>query len=344
MHGTIDDAASIVFSEDDYYQSFNSNLILKQYLSMIISTSTVLMIGYSYSDFDFKLVFDFIKGRIGKMAKKMYILLLNPSAHHLSYFQYRGLIPIHFNDNSKKKAILNFFDTLNKSVSVWANNATDRLRILSRENGEIIGKPEGLTIRNISSLGPLATPDNPENDLLFRENTALEIECARNWKDILKKDSSTAKYILCLNKLSPSMLVYSPKDYLQHITTLKENLEKYKDKVDVVDSGSPLLMMSNIDIYGEYLCLENIKVDVNTSGYSYLRVYRNRQDITKQIEIFDRTFESIKKSNIKSAMDLFPTDRYMDEEGIINEKTMVYDLVMYRLNEFCEWLTQKIKA
>lgn len=326
IHGTIEDAKSIVFSEDDYYDSFNNNPVLKQYISTIISTSTVLMIGYSYSDFDFKLIYNFISSQVGNTSRKIYILVLNSSKYQSNYYKNRGLIPIEYNGNSYDNAIKSFFKQLNSAVSIWVKNPKERLQVVKRENAEIRRKLGGIVIRNMSALGPLGTPDNPQTHDLFGENTMLEVDCARNWKDILEKDGSTAKYILCLNEVN-SKAVYSKKGYLQRIETLIDNINKYKDRVEFVDSGSPLIM-SNLDIYGNYLSLENIKVNVNNLGYGYLKVHRNRIKISEHIEIFDSIFNSVKEFNKVESMELFSLKIESDD--------MIIKMIMNRLNSIIE--------
>lgn len=331
IHGTIEEPEGIVFSEDDYYDSFNNNPILKQYLSTIISTNAVLMIGYSFSDFDFKLIYKFIKQNIGKTARKIYILVLNSSKYQVNYFKERGLIPIEYYANSYDSAISLFFKQLTKAVSIYSRNSKERLQILARENFEIKQKYGEIIIRNISSLGPLATPDQPMDDL-FGENTKLEVECATNWKGILEKDGSSAKCILCLN-IDNKRNIFAKEGYLLRVETLIKNMEKYKDKVEFIDSGSPLIT-SNWDIYGNYVSLESISTDVNTMGYSYINVQHDITQVSEQIHIFDATFNSIKEANKLEAIDRFSKKTY--SEGMIH-KMLIEKLKEIRKKIQKEW-------
>ncbi|MCI5150504.1 MAG: hypothetical protein D3916_14150, partial [Candidatus Electrothrix sp. MAN1_4] len=210
---------------------------------------------------------------------------------------------ISFINNDIKKAISDFFETLYQSVSVYADNSQDRLQIIFRENSEILHRYHGITIRNMSALGPLATPFECYDKGLFGKNTELEVSCAKNWVSILEKENSKAKIILCLNEIN-AKLVFSKQGYLDRIRTLISNLQKYDDKLHVVDSGSPLIM-SNFDIYGDYVFLESIKTNVNNFGYNYLKVHRIPNDIKSNIGVFDRIFDSIKEENLLSAKKIY---------------------------------------
>lgn len=323
FHGTIEDPESIVFSEDDYQTSFHRTPLIKQYLSAILSRSTILMVGYSYRDINFKAIRSFVNKYLGTNSRKIYTLLLNSSRHRSDYLKNRNLLCINFKNKDDNVAMLNFIEKLNNAVSVYADNPEQRLKIMKRENEEIANGFNGLILRNMAALGPLGTPIKADNDELFGENTLLEIKCANNWKTILDKEKSTAKIILCLNEIKAKS-VFSKLGYSQRIKTLISNLGKYKEKIDVVDSGSPLIM-SNFDIYGDIVFLENLKTNVNNFGYSHIRVHRDKTSIKANIEIFDKMFESIKALNIAEAKEYFDGDE--------TEQDLVHRLIIERLHQ-----------
>jgi hypothetical protein len=322
LHGTLEDPGSIIFSEDDYNRTFHTNPLIKMFLTMLLSRSTVLMIGYSYQDDNFKIVYDLVKKQLGKNNKSIYALFLNENKQRLQYLKTRGLIPINFTDNDKGVAINNFLFALNDAVSILADNPTDRLRIVKRENGEIAQRNGALVLRNMSALGPLGTPDTTEHDNMFGDNTSLEIQCAKNWRIILDKPKSSAKLVLCLND-DKAKEVFDKDAYLSRIDALLNNIEKYKDKIQVVDTGNPLIM-NNLDIYGNILFLENIKTNINNMGYGYLKVHKDRNTIKTSIDIFERTFSSILSLNMIEAKTLGIED--------LDANVAVRKLVIQRLN------------
>ena len=315
MHGTVQDPSSIVFSEDDYYNFLYTQTLLNQYILTIVATSTILFIGYSFSDFDFKLIFNYIRKKIGLMNKKPYIFLPNSNDFQINYLSKRGLKPIVFKDKDHKTATKSFFNELSSKVSIISIDAIDRLSILYREGTSILSKANSnLIIRNQSNLGPLSTPEIPKNPSLYGSNelTDLEIKCTQNWKQLIVKGGS-AKCIACLEK-NWILERYKPEDGLQRLQTLKENLIKYGENIEIVDIGIPIT--SNIEIYGKEICLESIKLGYRVKSYNKLKVFRKSDEINNAIENFDNNFEEIKKHNIKAAKELFPKSKSLLKDYI----------------------------
>lgn len=322
FHGTIEDADSLVFAEDDYYDSYQRNPLIRQLLATLVATSTVVLLGYSYRDFDFRLLYSFLKQSMGSNTRSMYILLLNEPEVTSTYFRKRGLIPVEFEGSSKGLAFQNFLSVLSDAVATVADSSQDRLKILHRENSEILRRGEPTLIRNMASLGPLATPSSPTDPVLFGQNTNLEVLCATNWRDILSLPGSSAKLILCLDEVRQARF-YSKTMYIERIETLLENLDRFRDRILVVDSGRPLIM-TNLDIYGDRVCLENSKINIASQGYGHLRCYRARERVDSQINLFDAMFESIHLENLEQAQEHF---------NRLGTADMVFDLVVHRLQQ-----------
>ena len=174
----------------------------------------------------------------------------------------------------------------------------------------------GLTIRNHSNLGPLATPDAPLNPRLFGDDdiTQLEIECAKNWKNLLDHGATAH----CIVSLSDGIALskYGVEDTINRLRTLKGNIVHYRTKVEVVDIGPPF--DNNIDIYGTECCLKSEKFMLNTKSYSQLRVVRDFDEIRYEIGSFDRKFSELKLSNLSEASRLFP-DGPRDELALLHK-------------------------
>lgn len=324
LHGTFEDPQSIIFSEDDYTAFYNKNQLMKIFLSTLLARSTILMVGYSYQDANFKVINDFVKNQLRENHKKIYALFLNYDYQRIKYIESRGLICINFNGIDRKSAISRFFETLYDSVSLIADTDEGRLKILKRENGEIAQRYNSLVLRNMAALGPLATPEQTEFPDMFGANTKLQIECANNWRKILEKENSSAKIILCLNDIKAKE-VFNKNAYINRIDTLLSNITKYEKKIRIVDIGNPLVM-SNFDIYGNIVFLENIKTDINNMGYGYIKVHRDPNIIKMNIELFDRIFESVRALNLIEAI----TAGFSDN----NEDNTIKKLILYRLENY----------
>lgn len=303
VHGTLGEARSIVFSEDEYCRFANSNDIFKQYLRTLLATSTVLFVGYSYRDFDFKLIFQNIREQLGSLAWKSYIFTPNAGEPERQYFTRRGLIPIHYSAGSRREAVESFFSDLVARASVIVKSTDDRLRILGRENRAMLPKARGLVIRNQSNLGPLATPEVLADMDLFGspETTRLELECAANWRALIER-GATARCILCLNNYL-ARGKYDPREAGLRLQTLRANLQKYLASVEVVDIGVPL--DNNVEIYGGDVLLRSEKLDMETKSYNQLRVIRDIDEVRQAIETFDSRYRAVRSRNLARASALF---------------------------------------
>jgi hypothetical protein len=174
---------------------------------------------------------------------------------------------------------------------------------MSRENGAILTRANGLLIRNQSNLGPLATPNTPNNASLFgdREITQLEIDCAAHWKALLEHGAKGYCIISLGDVLAHAK--YSAADTIQRLDTLQANIARYSAQVEVVDVGPP--SDNNIDIYGTDCCLKSEKFMLSNKSYSRLRVVRDIDEIRDAIDNFDKKFLALKRSNLSSASKLF---------------------------------------
>jgi UDP-2,3-diacylglucosamine pyrophosphatase LpxH len=305
MHGDLQDPSSIVFSENDYFDLLNKKTLLKDYISTIIATSTILFIGYSFSDFDFKFIFNHVGNKLGPMYKKSYIFLPNGSDFQTEYMKGRKLTPIIYKNknNNNNAATKAFFDDLSSEVAITALNPIDRLLIVNRETKAMLPKANNLKLRNQSNLGPLSTPEKPKNKLLFgnEQITELEIEIANSWKQLIG-GGAHAKCVVCLDK-NWILDRNEPEDGLQRLNTLKKNIEKYGEKIEIVDTGMPITI--NIGIHGEECYIESKKVGHRVKSYNRLTVLRKPYQVSAAIADFDQSFKEIKKSNVMAAKTLF---------------------------------------
>lgn len=79
IHGSISNYGSIVATKDDYdkcYQQLNSELVGAK-LKTLIATKTILFIGYSFRDFDFNKILQFLKEEMKGLLPHIYIVTLD---------------------------------------------------------------------------------------------------------------------------------------------------------------------------------------------------------------------------------------------------------------------------
>lgn len=328
FHGDINDPKYVVFSEDDYYNNITRNKLMDDYVSTILSTSTLLFIGYSYSDFDFKLLYNHIRHKIRDLAKNSYIFLPNANSLRTSYLQHRGLEPIVFRAVDASEATETFLKELSDHVAITSTDAVERLRIHNRENTAVLPKAKGMVIRNHANLGPLATPANPRNVCLFGDEikTSLEAKCTQGWVQLLKKGAS-AKCIICLNK-DWMFERYDASAIDERLKTLSENIQSYHNVIEIVDGRIPV--SSSLDIYGKEVYIENKKLGYNMKGYSQIVVHRDPLTVTSAIRNFDLLFEEVKAVNLMDA-------RKRGKGGAKNAN----DYVLAKIEEILKYISRR---
>jgi hypothetical protein len=79
IHGSISNYGSLVATEEDYhecYEELNSGLIGAN-LKTLMSTKTILFVGYSFRDFDFLKVLEFLKKEMGNVFPHIYVVTLD---------------------------------------------------------------------------------------------------------------------------------------------------------------------------------------------------------------------------------------------------------------------------
>jgi len=80
IHGSISNYGSIVATKYDYEKCYK-NLqkgIVGSHLKTVLATRTVLFIGYSFSDFDFNKVYNYLKREMGEIIPHYYIVTIDP--------------------------------------------------------------------------------------------------------------------------------------------------------------------------------------------------------------------------------------------------------------------------
>lgn len=79
IHGSISNYGSIVATTEDYKKCYNklySNLI-GGYLKTILATKTVVFVGYSFGDFDFKRIYKLLMDQLEEVLPHCYIITLD---------------------------------------------------------------------------------------------------------------------------------------------------------------------------------------------------------------------------------------------------------------------------
>lgn len=103
MHGD-GNLKNIVLKEDDYLNYSSKFPLIENYIKGLFSTKTVLFVGYSAEDPDFKLIFNLVKGQLGGDFQPAYLLDINKQNERLefNYYKNRGINILYYSDISRK--------------------------------------------------------------------------------------------------------------------------------------------------------------------------------------------------------------------------------------------------
>jgi SIR2-like domain len=94
IHGSVANLGSIVATTSDYKECQERLRvgILGGLLKTILATETILFVGYSFSDFDFLAIYEFVKAQMGPLRKQGYVV--TPDDGEARIFKEAGLIPM----------------------------------------------------------------------------------------------------------------------------------------------------------------------------------------------------------------------------------------------------------
>jgi len=88
---------NIVFKEDDYINYAHYFPLVENYVKSILSTHTILFLGYSYNDLDLKQIMLWIKNS-SKVLPSMYMTVFEANDTQSKYLANHGITALHLND------------------------------------------------------------------------------------------------------------------------------------------------------------------------------------------------------------------------------------------------------
>ena len=79
VHGSINNVASIVATEEDYEDSYQNlaNNLTGSMLKSLLASKTVVFIGFSFGDEDLNKLFDILKEKLGNMSNQFYLVTVD---------------------------------------------------------------------------------------------------------------------------------------------------------------------------------------------------------------------------------------------------------------------------
>ena len=110
MHGDFSHN-NYVFTEDDYLNYSRSFPLIENYVKSIISTHTIVMMGYSFSDIDLKKIVNWLQNN-SKVQPPIYMLTHQKDEYLENYLKKYGIKTIAINSENKSQVLRDFLQTL----------------------------------------------------------------------------------------------------------------------------------------------------------------------------------------------------------------------------------------
>jgi hypothetical protein len=118
LHGDIHHPQRMVVTEDDYDLFLEHYPLIATYLASMMITRTPVFIGYSLDDPDFRMVWQIVSERLGRLRRQAYVVVVDGRQPELARYDRRGVKPVNLGGTrSQYEAILaQAFDELGEYV------------------------------------------------------------------------------------------------------------------------------------------------------------------------------------------------------------------------------------
>jgi hypothetical protein len=131
MHGDFKNH-NIVFKEDDYLKYNLLFPLIENYVKSILSTHTVVFIGYSYNDTNLKQIVKWIQN-YSKVKPPMYLITYNRNDNQIKYLENHGITTIVIEESDNEKfPIKDDLDVYSKKMHMFLS------RILTKDEVNVI--------------------------------------------------------------------------------------------------------------------------------------------------------------------------------------------------------------
>jgi CheY-like chemotaxis protein len=120
LHGDLDNAKSIVLTEEDYVRFMYENKAIQRKLIDTFSFRTVIFVGYSLSDPNISLIYNNLLHELGHLKRPAYILTFDAGIHKTREWERRKIFPIVIpkaEDQQRQQALDTFFKELKQEVT-----------------------------------------------------------------------------------------------------------------------------------------------------------------------------------------------------------------------------------
>lgn len=170
MHGDFKNH-NIVFKEDDYLNYQYNFPIIENYIKSILSTHTILFLGYSYNDINLKQIMKWLQNH-SKVSPPRYLISFKQNSTQEKYLNNHGITTIVLNNQDTRYSDLDkysnktatFLDLLINPSKIDSNQSDDEIINYVYEKLNILNSLDGVLLEQIRKLltncGFVYTDDN----------------------------------------------------------------------------------------------------------------------------------------------------------------------------------------
>lgn len=120
LHGNLDNAKSIVLTEEDYVRFMNENKAIQRKLVDTFSYRTVIFVGYGLNDPNIALIYNNLLHELGHLKRPAYLLTFDTDVHKSREWERRKIFPIvvpRSDEQPKHEALYKYFVELKQEVT-----------------------------------------------------------------------------------------------------------------------------------------------------------------------------------------------------------------------------------
>ncbi|WP_026888852.1 SIR2 family protein [Clostridium beijerinckii] len=322
MHGDLKNK-NIVLKEDDYLSYFKNYKLIQNYIKSLISTHTILFIGYSINDINVKYIFQWVKDILGNDFQQAYFLDTDENKKfnqmEFEYYKNRGINILYYSQIKDLKFLKNNVQPSNLT-NEKGKNTYKFLKYLLDENDK--------SIINIDYFYDKLINLNNLNKIRFKDiTTALNLETP------FEEDG---KIIFSHFNVKGNELEL----YTSVVKDLFGEIKEYEDKINEIENCSDDNDREKIKKEVDYSKKAKIELVKQVFFKAGIRKIIERDKERKVIVLVELNKEENNEfvENYILKFDYYNLQRHLDNMSLNNEESNEIHLekayILYKLGEY----------
>ena len=146
LHGDLNHPTRLVATEQDYDLFLEQYPILATFLAYLFLTRTVVLIGYSLDDPDFRQLWQVVGERLGEARRQAYVLAVGARPSTVARFERRGVKVVNL-PRSRKQIGQVLFEAFGELAEHWRTNVLPRSNVVEEEPKRELSMPQDSATR-----------------------------------------------------------------------------------------------------------------------------------------------------------------------------------------------------